>query len=107
MIARVWHGRVPAARADEYMGYMRETGLRDFHSTPGFRGVQVLRRADDDIVHFVLVSLWESLDAIRLFSGDPIDRARYYPEDAAYLLELEPNVQHYEVLGGPAGGTGC
>ena len=30
-----------------------------------------------------------------------MDRARYYPEDAEFLLELEPTVTHYEVAGGP------
>jgi hypothetical protein len=39
-----------------------------------------------------------ALDAIRAFAGDNIERAVYYPDDTAYLLELEPNVQHYEVV---------
>jgi hypothetical protein len=44
------------------------------------------------------VSLWESVDAIRKFAGPDIERAVYYPEDKEFLLELEPNVTHYEVL---------
>ena len=43
------------------------------------------------------MSLWESREAIRAFSGEDIERARYYPEDSAYLLELEPTVSHYDV----------
>jgi len=37
------------------------------------------------------------LEAIRAFAGDTLEKARYYPEDAAFLLELEPTVTHYEV----------
>jgi len=40
----------------------------------------------------------ESLDHIRAFAGDDVDVARYYPEDAEFLIELEPRVTHYEVL---------
>jgi len=29
----------------------------------------------------------------------PVDRARYYPEDDAFLLEREPGVEHYDVAG--------
>lgn len=29
MIARQWHGRVPAAKADEYLDYLERTGLSD------------------------------------------------------------------------------
>jgi hypothetical protein len=53
--------------------------------------------------HFLFFSLWDSWEAIRAFAGEDVDRARYYPEDAEYLLELEPTVTHYEVLLAPAG----
>jgi heme-degrading monooxygenase HmoA len=101
MIARTWHGMVPAARADDYMAYLERTGLPDYRATPGNRGVWVLRRTEGDRAHFLLVSLWESMDAIRAFAGDDVERARYYPEDRGFLLELEPHVTHYEVLGRP------
>ena len=44
-----------------------------------------------------MLTLWDSMDAIRRFAGDEPERARYYPEDSEYLLELEPFVEHYEV----------
>ena len=34
------------------------------------------------------------------FAGDDLTKARYYPEDKEFLLELEPTVQHYEILVG-------
>lgn len=98
MIARTWHGRVPAAKADAYHEYLKRTGLPDYKATPGNRGVQVLRRIEGDEAHFFLLSFWESLESIRAFAGDDLERARYYPEDSEYLLELEPTVTHYEVL---------
>ena len=101
MIARRWHGAVPADKAAEYAQYLRATGIPDLESTSGNQGVYVFRNFEDDVAHFVLISLWESLDSIRAFAGDEIERARYYPEDEEYLLELEPTVTHYEVLDAP------
>jgi heme-degrading monooxygenase HmoA len=101
MIARLWHGAVPASRADAYMLYLEATGLPDYRATPGNRGVSVLRRLEGEVAHFLLVTLWDSAASIRAFAGDEIERARYYPEDTEFLLELEPTVTHYEVVSGP------
>lgn len=99
MIARLWHGMVPEDRAEAYLEYLNRTGVPDYRATEGNRGVQVLRRTEDGRTHFLLVSLWESWDAVRAFAGDDVERARYYPVDEEYLLEMEPRVTHYEVAG--------
>lgn len=98
MIARTWHGRVPAEKADAYHAYLLRTGLKDYASTPGNRGVQLLRRTEGGVTHFLLITLWESYEAIRAFAGDDCEQARYYPEDDDYLLEREPFVTHYDVV---------
>lgn len=99
MIGRTWHGRVPTEKADAYYTYLQRTGLSDYVKTPGNRGVYVLRRTDGQVTHFLLLTFWDSLDAIRAFAGDEYERARYYPEDDEFLLEREPYVSHYDVLG--------
>jgi hypothetical protein len=43
------------------------------------------------------VTRWESEESIRAFAGDDVLRARYYPEDQDFLLEFEPEAQHYVV----------
>jgi heme-degrading monooxygenase HmoA len=101
MIGRTWHGRVPAEKADAYHDYLRRTGLADYAATPGNRGVYVLRRTEGAVTHFLLLTFWESLDAIRAFAGADYERARYYPEDDEFLLEREPFVTHYEVFADP------
>ena len=98
MIARAWHGRVPAAKADAYYAYLLRTGLTDYAATTGNRGVYVFQRMEGDVAHFLLTTFWESVEAIKRFAGEEYERARYYPEDDDYLLEREPLVTHYEVL---------
>ncbi|SRR5581483_2218822 len=97
MIARMWRGVTPAEKADEYFEYLMETGLKDYRAVPGNQGVQVLRRTYESKTEFLLISFWDSYEAIRAFAGDDLERAVYYPKDTEFLLELEPNVTHYEV----------
>lgn len=101
MIARIWHGRVAQSKADAYYDYLLRTGLSDYTRTAGNRGVQVLRRTEGDVTHFLLITLWDSIEAIKAFAGEEYERARYYPEDDAFLLEREALVQHFEVIPPP------
>ena len=98
MIARTWHGVTDAARADEYLDYLKKTGVPEYQATPGNQGVYVLRRIEADRAHFLLLTLWESEAAVRRFAGPDMEKAKYYPDDEKFLLELEPTVTHYEVL---------
>ncbi len=98
MIARTWHGRVPAGKAEAYHAYLLRTGLSDYQKTPGNQGVFVFLRVEGDVAHFLLTTLWDSLESIKRFAGEEYELARYYPEDDEYLLEREMYVTHYEVL---------
>ena len=99
MIARRWHGRVPAAKAEEYLNYVTETGIADYRATPGNLGAWILHRLEGDIAHVETLTLWENEDAIRRFAGDDLLKARYYDRDADFLLEFEPEVLHFEAVG--------
>jgi hypothetical protein len=100
MIARVWHGVVPGAKADAYGRYLADSdrGIPDYGSTPGNRGATLLRRDEGDLVHFTLISLWESRAAIVAYAGAEIDKAQYFPFDLECLVDLEPHVLHHEVV---------
>ena len=99
MIARIWHGITPAVKAGEYLDFLNKTGVPDYRRTPGNQGAFVLRRIEGDRAHFLTLSLWDSIESIKKFAGDDYERAKYYPEDKEFLLEFEPNVQHYEIFG--------
>ena len=98
MIARIWHGRVPTEKAEEYYQFLLQSGITDYQATPGNRGMSVLRRTEGAVTHYTLISFWESIDAIKRFAGEDYERAHYYPEDDGFLLEKEPLVVHHEVL---------
>jgi len=99
MIARIWHGVTRAADYDAYWSLLQRLAIQDYQATPGNLGVRLFRRLEGDRAHFLTLSYWTSLDAVRAFAGDDIERAKYYPEDRDYLLEFERTVQHYDVAG--------
>ena len=107
MIARTWRGSTRAEDADRYLAYLHETGFKQYRSTPGNRGVFGLRRFVDGRAEFLLVTLWESHEAVRAFAGDNPDRAVFYPEDDKYLVTRALHVDHFDVVfaaGNPAEG---
>jgi heme-degrading monooxygenase HmoA len=97
MITRIWQGTTPAAKSDEYLNLMRTVAIPDYRSTPGNKGAYALRRMEGDTAHFLMVTFWESEEAIRAFAGDDINVAKYYDFDKEFLIELEPCSTHYEM----------
>src|SRR4051812_37072902 len=97
MIARHWRGWTRAEGIDRYVDYVNETGGQGLSSTPGNRGVQVLTRIEGDRAEIVVISLWDSLDSVRAFAGDDVERAVFYPQDETFLVERDLSVTHYQV----------
>ncbi len=81
MIARIWRGEVPLDRSDEYLERMLTVAIPDYQSTPGNRGAFALRRIHEDRAEFLMLTFWESGDAIAAFAGDDISVAKYYDFD--------------------------
>ena len=101
MIARTWVGVTLAEKSEEYWEYLQKTGLPDYRATPGFLGITVQRRVADGRAEFVLTTFWDSMESIRAFAGEDVERARYYSEDAEFLVAMEPLVVHRELLAWP------
>jgi heme-degrading monooxygenase HmoA len=98
LIARLWHGRTLASKADAYEAYLSSAGVSRMIATSGNRGVEVLRRTEGTITDFVVISYWDSVAAIQKFAGKDYKKAVLLDRDKQYLLEVEPNVLHYEVV---------
>ena len=99
-ILREWRAEIRTRQSNEYVDYIRKTGLDDYRKTPGNLGAMIaVRQIDKERTEVITLSLWSSWEAIRAFAGDPVDQARYYPEDEQYLLTHPDKVKHYEAFG--------
>jgi heme-degrading monooxygenase HmoA len=97
MIARLWHGRTPVEKSEEYLQFLIGRAIPDYKSVAGNRSVAIMRRNEGGATHFLILTTWDSRQAIEAFAGSDIDVAKYYPEDKDFLLEFEPHVTHYEI----------
>jgi len=97
-ILRTWRGWTTAADARRYVDYIAQTGYPGLRETPGNLAVLGLLRIRGDRAEHVVMSLWESEEAIRRFAGEDIGRAVFYPDDDNYLVEKEEHVDHFEVV---------
>src|SRR5690349_7206418 len=98
MIARIWRGIASGTRnADAYERHVTKTVLPSLSSIPGHRGARVLRRPDGARVEFLVVTFWDSIDAIRRFAGERAETAVVEPEARAVLAEFDDFVRHYEI----------
>jgi heme-degrading monooxygenase HmoA len=100
MIARTWRGWTAAQDTDAYVDYLSRTGIAAYLRTPGNRGAWILHRPDDDKTEFITLTFWESLEAVRVFAGEDIERAVFYPEDDVFLVERDDQADHFQVVDG-------
>ena len=98
MIARLWRG-IAGTQADAaaYHHHVTKSVLPSLTTMPGHRGAKVLRREDGGRIEFLVITLWESMDAIRKFAGDEPECAVVEPEARAVLVEYDDFVHHYEI----------
>jgi heme-degrading monooxygenase HmoA len=95
MIARLWRGKAKdPASGDAYHRHVTRSVIPELKKIPGHQGAQVLRRNEE----FLVITFWESMDAIRRFAGDDPERAVVGPEARAVLREHDELVSHYEVM---------
>jgi len=97
-IGRIWEGITAVSDADAYLDYLGRTGFPEYRGTPGNRGLMAFRRLDSQEAQFLLLTVWESEEAIRRFAGPEPSRARFYPEDDRFLVRRGETVRHFELM---------
>ena len=88
MITRAWWGRALPENADAYVAHLRADVLGQLNDIKGHRGAYVLRRPAGEgqagEVEFAVLTLWDSMDAIRQFAGEDPDIAVVPPAARAH-----------------------
>ena len=98
MIIREWRGRAAASTAAAYPEHFHVNVLPELQGLPGFLGAYLSRRPLGDGIEFLVLTRWQSMDAIRGFAGNDVSNAVVEPAAVAALLDFDSNVQHYEVI---------
>jgi heme-degrading monooxygenase HmoA len=98
MIARYWRCVARPTEVDNYVRHLRQTIFPQFAGMTGFLSASILRRKVPAGVEFRIVTTWQSLGAIRQFSGHTDDMAVVPEVVQAMMVEFDRTVAHYEVV---------
>ncbi len=104
MILRMWKARSTTSRTEAYIHHATEVVFPKLRAIEGHRGEYLLRREVEDGVELVVLTLWESMEAVRRFTGPEPTKAVVEPEARAVLTNLDEYVTHFEVVHGIEGG---
>lgn len=98
MIIREWRGRASQSNVDAYPRHFREKVVPELRKVPGFVGANLSRRQLGRQIEFLVLTRWQSMNAIRGFAGADTEKAVVDPAAIAALVEFDSAVHHYVVI---------
>jgi heme-degrading monooxygenase HmoA len=101
MVVRSWRGYAAPADAQAYPDHLLHSVRPKLDRLPGFQGLYLLRRTHPEAIEYLVLTLWESMEAVHAFAGDRPEQAVVEPEARAALIGFDQTVQHYEVMAAP------
>jgi heme-degrading monooxygenase HmoA len=105
MIARIWRGvATGTANVDAYCRHAADVVFPALALLAGHLGAWLLRRELNGRTEILVVTLWDSREAIEAFAGPDIVRAVVEPEARAVLAEFDDFATHYDVMASTPGG---
>lgn len=105
MISRHWKGVAKSEEANSYIEHLRRETFPKLSKIDGFIDASILNRITERGVEFLIVTRWQSLEAIRHFTGESAKVAVVPAEVQAMMVEYDKEVAHYEVIEGFAGSS--
>ena len=96
-IARIWRGRTPRARADEYAAYLYEHGIKLQEEKA--LGVLSLREDRESESEFITISYWADIPSMSVFAGEDPTRIHHLDRDPEFLICLPESVQILQIVG--------
>jgi len=105
-ILRLWKGRATREKAGEYVQYATTKVFPALEELEGHRGAYLLRRVLNGATEFVVLTLWQSMEAVGRFAGANPEKAVVEPGARAILTSFDDSVTHFEVVASPEGRWG-
>ena len=97
MIGRVWHSWTKPEDADAFENFLKAT-LPTFHRHAGYKHAYVMRVPKDGETEFLVVTYWDSMEAVRGFAGADGKSAVILPEARKLLKGWDEKSLHYEAI---------
>lgn len=97
MISRHWKGIAKPGEAENYIAHLKTDTFPKLSEINGFIEASILKRTVAQGTEFLIVTVWESIEAIERFAGVPADVAVVPEVVQAMMVQYDNNVSHYEI----------
>jgi len=98
MIARMWRGSAIREKANDYVNHLQISIIPELRQIEGFKGIYLMRRDSSEDVEFLVLTFWESMDAIHKFAGENVESAVVALAVQSLFREYDSTVNHFEVV---------
>ena len=96
-IVRVWYGLAENKHANDYSEHVKNDIFPLFSKMRGNLGAKVLRRDVDEGVEFAVITAWDSMEAIKEFAKDDLEKAVVATAAQPYFIKYDKHVSHFTV----------
>jgi len=97
VIARHWRGWTTRVNADGYEQFLKNKVLPGLRELTGYQGGYILRSDGQEESEFVVINLFDSIEAVMRFAGPDYAVPVFEPEAKTFLSRIENFATHYEV----------
>lgn len=98
MISRHWTGLCKATKGDEYIQYLKSETFAHLKILDGFVRSEIHQRETVEGIEFLIVTFWNSMEAITRFAGPSPDVAVVPKIVCDMMITYDKQVRHYEVI---------
>src|SRR5215470_4879218 len=97
MVARLWSARTTAQRSRAYLDYFSSEVLAELRAVAGFVSAEVLTREAAGVVEILVLTVWQSSEAVLAFAGPDREAAVVHPAAQALLTDYDKRVRHFDL----------
>jgi len=98
MIERHWKGTAKAENAASYIHHLLDETFPQLSSIKGFKKATILKSIAGGGIEFLIITTWDSMDAIKEFAGDNPEIAVVPLKVQEMMSNFDQKVLHYEVI---------
>lgn len=97
-IIRTWKARTTIGLEQQYIQQVKQVVLPYLRTFSGYNGSYFSKQEAAGEIEILVITLWDSEEAVKNFAGDEATHAYMPPEIAQTLLSYDESSEHYDVI---------
>jgi len=98
MIVRTWVAHTTPDRESAYLEKAKQIALPHLQSVEGYLGAHFLKRPVDNKLEILVITYWESIQALKSLTGDDLAGVYLPSEIASTLVSYDNEAFNYDCI---------